>query len=99
MAPTARMAPWAGSITAVNSTTSYMPRLEMAKVPPEYSSGRSFLLRARSINVFGLTGDLAQALPVALADDGDDESVLQRHGHADVHPLEQAHLPVVSRRR
>src|SRR5437868_3914474 len=46
-APTARMALSGGLMMAVNSSTSNIPRLEMVKVEPVYSSGLSFLSRAR----------------------------------------------------
>mmetsp|Transcript_31972 Transcript_31972/g.94043 ORF Transcript_31972/g.94043 Transcript_31972/m.94043 type:complete len:211 (+) Transcript_31972:52-684(+) len=50
--PTARMAAWGGLITAENSAMPNMPRLEMQKVPPWYSSGASFPSRARVAKSF-----------------------------------------------
>src|SRR5216684_1635797 len=51
-APTARMVACGGLMMAENSRTPYMPRLEMADVPPWYSPGMSFLSRARAANSF-----------------------------------------------
>ena len=48
MAPTARIAPSGGLITAVNSLMPNIPRLLIEKVAPVYSSGLSLRDRARS---------------------------------------------------
>ncbi len=48
----ARIAPCGGLITASNCVMPYMPRLEMLKLPPWYSSGFSLPSRARAARSF-----------------------------------------------
>src|SRR3546814_9429694 len=51
-APTARMQPCGGLMTAAKSLMPNMPRLETEKVPPWYSSGFSLPSRARPARSF-----------------------------------------------
>src|ERR1700694_2923691 len=67
--PIARMADSGGLITAVKLSTSNMPRLLTVKVPPENSSGR----------------DVQDADAVGVVDDGYDQSLFERDGHADMY--------------
>ncbi len=60
-APTARMAASGGLMIAVNSSMPNIPRLEMEKVLPVYSSGFSFFSRARPASSF--TSRAISAIP------------------------------------
>ena len=66
-APTARMPPCGGLMTAANSRMPYMPRLEIEKVPPWNSSSFSLPVAGARGEVFRLGGDLRQALLVGAA--------------------------------
>ncbi len=46
------MVPWGGLMTAPNDLMPNMPRFDTAVVPPWYSSGLSFLVRARAARSF-----------------------------------------------
>ena len=69
MEPMARIAACGGLMMAMNSSTSYMPRLEMVKVPPWYSSGREPALAGAADEVLRHAGDGAQALLVGVRDE------------------------------
>jgi hypothetical protein len=77
-------------MTAVNSSMPNIPRLEMEKVLPVYSSGFSFFSRARPAS--SLTSAAISPIPlrVRVAHHRGDEPLLHRDRHADVHLLVEA---------
>ena len=69
-AATARMAPWPGGRIETNDETPNMPRLEMVKVPVEYSSGFSLPSRARGTRSFHCLESVARSVWSAFCSTG-----------------------------
>jgi hypothetical protein len=69
---------------AVNSSMPKLPRLEIVKVAPVYSSGDRALVRARSMRVLELVVDLNDSLGSAVLHDGGDQTVRLSHSQTNV---------------
>src|SRR5215472_13815156 len=89
--PTARMAPSGGLMMAENSSTSYMPRLEIEKVAPENSWARSLPSGAFG-EIARFHRDQGQRLDVAITQHRRDQPFLEGDGDADVRTVEDPQL-------
>ena len=77
--------PLCGGLTiGVESNEPKMPPLVIVKVPPCSSSSLSWFSRARRARSAIVVFDIGERHLVGVAQDGHDESLVGRHGYADV---------------
>ena len=98
-APTARIQACGGLMTAANSLMPNMPRLEMVKPPPWYSSGLSLPSLARAARSFISAEMVGEALLVGFADDRRDQATVDGDRDRDVDVLELVELVAAPRSR
>ena len=85
MLDTARIADSPGLMIAVKFSTSSMPMFEMVKVEPLISSGARPPARALSMSCFGARAELGHRHLVGVADDRDDQTLIEVDRDAQMH--------------
>ena len=87
MPPTPRIAAWGGLMIGAKSVTPIIPKFEMVKEPPLYSTSFSLPFFRASGEVLYLYGNLPDIFIIGETDDGCKKPLFDRNGHGDIDAL------------